>query len=145
MSMYAMIFGESQHADTLLALLGTKKSDFYRYRDCYLTDKRQIAVYTRGGGGNRACGCDDATPEERTVEFAGDRHSPGCVRPIQASNRKHPCYLFDEDDDFDSTYATFYFRLPDEADRGALADVMPELSREERWSDFLGALQKIKA
>ena len=25
---------------------------------------------------------------------------------------KHPRYIFDKDDDFDSTYATFYFTMP---------------------------------
>jgi len=142
MSMYGMLFGESSHADVLLAMLGLGKADFYRFRNCHLTDKRQIAVYTRGGGGNRQCYCDDyAKPEERTVDFAGDLHALGCVRLMQSANRKHPCYEYDEDDDYDNTYATFYFRIPEDVDRAKLAEIMPELTGAERWEQFLSALK----
>lgn len=144
MSMYGMLFGESESAGVLLAVIGLSKTDFYRYRDCYLDEKGRIAVYTRGGGGNRGCYCDAdyVKDEERTVEFAGEKHREGCVVVTHSINREHPCYLSDEDDDFDSTYATFYFRVPETADREALAQIKPEIARDEAWQIALEALRK---
>lgn len=132
MSMYSMIFGESEVADSLLGLLGLAKSDFYRYRDCYLADgpngRKRIAVYTRGGGGNRECFCENGDAE----------HSDDCVVPKQESNRSHPLYDSDEDDEFDCTYATFYFRVPDESE---VATIATEPTRNEQWLRFLNALR----
>lgn len=144
MSMYGMLFGKSKHSTLLLSMLGLSEQDFYRFRDCYLDAKGRIAVYTRGGGGNRGCYCDDhAKDEERTVDLSGggDKHAPGCVVPTHHTNRKHPAYLLDDDDDFDSTYATFYFRIPETVDRGVLIGVEPELARDEVWTTFLSALR----
>lgn len=88
MSMYNALFGENPASEILLGLLGLERGDFYRYRDCYLTeDGGEIAVYTRGGGGNR---------DDNTTDVAG-----------------HPNYLSDSDDDFDCTYATYYFSVPE--------------------------------
>ena len=55
------------------------------------TDNPEMFVYTRAGGGNR----DDYARE---------------IMGLQA----HPLYVRDYDDPFDSTYATFVFRVPDE-------------------------------
>lgn len=127
--MYNMLFGESSNADKLLTILGLSRKDFYRYRDCYLSDEKLIAVYTRGGGNNRIC-YDESCDE-----------SPDCVVTIQDKLRKHPLYDHDCDDDFDNTYATFYFRLPSEAD---LTNIAPEIARNEQWLGFLGMLSNTK-
>jgi hypothetical protein len=159
MSFYNMIFGQNQHADQLLAVLGLTRQAFYRFRDCYLTDGGEIAVYTRGGGGNRNCWyCeklpadaksgdvvkwDAGTEYERDVqvhEVGGELHRVDCVVSMQDANGKHPCYLRDQDDDFDNTYATFYFRVPELADREALAGIQPEIARNDAWVTFLDAL-----
>lgn len=129
--MYNMIFGESKNADALLKVLGLIRDSFYRYRDCYLDEKGNIAVYTRGGGNNRECYCDDDV-----------FHDDGCVVELQDRNINHPCYLFDKDDDFDNTYATFYFRIPEEADRDSLANIEPEIARDDAWMLFLNALKE---
>lgn len=145
MSMYGMVFGQSGAADTLLGVLGLSRSDFYRYRDCYLTEVGEIAVYTRGGGNNRECPCHDifsTCSHEGDCDDAG--HDEGCVEPTQQANRAHPCYLRDEDDDFDNTYATFYFRVPAETDREALAGIQPEIARNDAWLKFIAALEKVK-
>ena len=142
MSMYNLLFGQSNYADLLLAALGMTRSGFYRYRDAYLDAKGRIAVYTRGGGGNRECFCDAyAKDEDRTVDLDGDKHAPGCVVLKHRANRQHPAYLYNEDDDFDCTYATFYFAVPAEVDREALAAVEPEMKREDVWAAFLDALK----
>ena len=142
MSMYGMLFGQSKHADLLLSLLGLTKASFYRFRDCYLDEKGRIAIYTRGGGNNRDCYCGEGyhKPEEMTEELGGDKHAPRCVVLLQHANRKHACYIKDEDDDFDCTYATFYFSLPMHVDRGALEGVEPEMNRDEVWQAFLAGL-----
>lgn len=128
MTMYNLIFGESANADQLLTVLGLSRDDFYRYRDCYLTENGEITVYTRGGGNNRECLCSERFlgefytknfPEhQRCEEVEGHLHYPGCVAICHGQNRNHPCYVCDADDDFDETYATFYFRVPTRAELG---------------------------
>ena len=55
-----------------------------------IVDGDEIHVYTRVGGGNRNCGFGEEELQQ------------------------HPNYLRDEDDDFDSTYATYIFSVPNE-------------------------------
>ena len=133
--LYNVLFGESQSADTLLGVLGMTRDHFYRYRDCFLTEDGRIAVYTRGGGNNRDCWHDE--PED--FEDCGDER---CVTTKQASNRRHPCYLVDEDDECASTYATFYFRVPVQEDRAVLATITPEIARNDAWLLMLDAVHK---
>ena len=87
MSMYNLLFGVNPNSEVLLAILGFKEGDVERYRDCGFSDDG-IFIYTRTGGSNR-----DDYPNEKL--------------------RKSPYYLKDKDDDYDNTYATFYFRYPD--------------------------------
>lgn len=99
--------------DAALAPLGLTTSSFYRFRGVYVEGDK-IVVSTRGGGGNRECFCHEwAKPEERTDLSCGDPHHPQCVLPVQRALRRHPAYLYDEDDEGDCTYADFYFRKPD--------------------------------
>lgn len=58
-----------------------------------------IAIHSRQGGGNRECWCDDY-----------DSHEPGCLSVNNDEMESHPQYCYDEDDMYDSTYATHYFR-----------------------------------
>lgn len=89
--MYNMLFGENELADDLLKMLNLTKEDCGRYRDCYLDEKgEKIIVYTRNGGGNR-----------EYYEDVFDKLS------------KHTNYLCDYDDDFDCTYASIEFSVPD--------------------------------
>jgi hypothetical protein len=120
MSMYNMVFGVSPAAPLLMAALNLKAADVGRFRDCYLTDAGEIAVYTRNGGGNR----DD-------------------YQDVFDALEKHPQYLRDEDDDFDCTYATIYFSVPDTLDRDALAAIAPEMKRDEAWQVFLETLRRM--
>ena len=92
MSLYNMLFGSNPHADALLGILGLDRGDVGRFRDCFLTEDGRIAVYTRNGGGNR---------EEYQHVFD--------------SLSSHPQHISDSDDDFDCTYATIWFSVPDEA------------------------------
>ena len=130
MGMYNLIFGKNRNAKAILNAIGLTEDDFYRFRDCYINKKQEIAVYTRGGGSNRDCFCDDP-----------DIHEDGCVVPIQLLLCEHPLYLRDEDDDFDNTYATFYFRMPEES---WLKNVPSEIDKETLWKIFLDALKNKK-
>ena len=89
--MYNMLFGENELADDLLKMLNLTKEDCGRYRDCYLDEKgEKIIVYARNGGGNR-----------EYYEEVFDKLS------------SHTNYLCDYDDDFDCTYASIEFSVPD--------------------------------
>jgi len=94
--MYHLLFGMNPAADALLGCLGLSRDDFGRFRDVWCK-AGEICVYTRVGGGNRPY-----------------------YRGVFEKLRQHPCYVRNEDDDFDDTYCTFYFRYP-EAYRERLA------------------------
>lgn len=88
MSFYNMLFGMNRQADLLLAVIGLRKVDVERFRDVH-TDGDTIGVYTRTGGGNR-----DGYPNE--------------------AMRARPEWIDSEDDDYDSTYCTDTFRVPEQ-------------------------------
>ena len=56
MSFYNMINGYNPACVLLLPMLGRKIEEYTRFRDCFLTENNNIAVYTRAGGWNRNCG-----------------------------------------------------------------------------------------
>ena len=112
MSLYNAINGVNPATFFILPMLGEKHPDSYpRFRDCFVGElsnsdeddqfgipkkeldqsKRVISVYTRVGGGNR----EDYKDEIKEL-------------------RSHPNYIWDYDDDFDSTFATFQFSVPKE-------------------------------
>lgn len=112
MSLYNMMNGVNPATFFILPMLG-KHPDYYpRFRDCFIgtvgnsetdTDefgiprkkqdfsKQTISVYTRVGGGNR-----DSYEKEIT------------------ELRKMKGYIEDYDDDFDCTFATFVYEVPEE-------------------------------
>lgn len=135
MSMYGMMFGENPLSDIYLAALGLRKADVGRFRNCFVSEGK-IAVYTRNGGGNREHWPDDA--EQDAGESCG---CTGCV--IEYRLPKHPNYLHDQDDDFDSTYATVYFSIPCEyKDAFAKLD-SGEFKPDERWAKALDSLKDL--
>lgn len=111
-----MLFGSNPAADVVLATLGLTRGDVGRYRDCSVANG-EIAVYTRNGGGNRE-GYQD----------------------VFDTLAAHPCYLRDEDDDYDSTYATIYFRFPEEYAADLAQFDSGEWKPSERWQTLLAAL-----
>lgn len=92
MSLYNMLHGFNEHAEELLGILNLSSGDFGRFRDAYLNaDGTEIIVFTRCGGGNR-----------EDYEWVFD------------DMESHPMYIRDEDDDYDSTYCSFYFKVPED-------------------------------
>ena len=92
MSLYNFLFGINENADILLGVIGgLSMSDFGRFRDIYLNPEGTIiTVLTRLGGGNR----------EPYIDT---------INKIKENDN----YIKDYDDDFDSTYAYFEFKVPE--------------------------------
>lgn len=90
MSLYDTIFKRHAKSVAILAMLGLIKSDVGRFRNCFVINNK-IAVYTRNGGDNRK-------------DFQG----------VFDTLSRHTCYIGNEDDTFDSTYATIFFSFPKE-------------------------------
>jgi len=61
-----------------------------------------LCYVTRQGGGNRECYCDNGID---------NAHEPGCLAMNNEEMEEHPLFLYSEDDDFDTTYASFYFKI----------------------------------
>lgn len=140
--LYNVLFGMNPDSDKLLRVIGLPPEDVYRFRDAYLTEAGEVAIHTRGGGGNRECYCYDyAKDEQRTEVIDGEHHHPGCVVVSHDRMRTNPNYLRNEDDDFDYTYATFYFKVPVEA-KALLEELPLGITPAEKWSALFAALQR---
>ena len=88
MSLYNIINGFSPACLLVMPMLDRKQEDYPRFRDCFV-EGENIAIYTRVGGNNRGCGYG----EEELY--------------------KDPNFINTYDDDFDNTYATYLFKVPD--------------------------------
>ena len=117
--LYNILFGENaSQKDFLFSLLDLGPADFGRYRDIYVTEEH-IVVHTRCGGGNRE--------DYEDVFWMAE---------------EHPLYAYNEDCDFDYTYANIYFYHPEE-----YKDVLKELAGgtitpSEKWKTLFEALGK---
>lgn len=115
MSFYNMLFGMNGQSDLLLAVVGLKRVDIERFRDCSsAADGSVISVYTRTGGGNRS-------------------DYPNLLM------RKLPEWSGSEDDDYDSTYCHDTFTVPEQwrKDVAALSDMLTHGMRAE-FAQHLG-------
>lgn len=75
---------------------------------------------------------------------SADCSCPGCT--IQYRLRKHPNYITDRDDDFDSTYATIYFSFPETfRDELARLDRGEKFDPSKRWLDAIEAIKQSTA
>lgn len=70
---------------------------------------------------------------------SADCACPGCT--IEHRLPKHHLYLRDEDDDFDSTYATIYFRIPDEFRDELMSMNLPDFKPSDLWIKAIEALK----
>ena len=89
MSLYNMVNGFNPACVFIMPMLGRKQAEWPRFRDCWVTEEGNIAIYTRVGGGNRNCGYG----EEQLYE--------------------DPNFLDTYDDEYDTTYATYEFKVPE--------------------------------
>jgi hypothetical protein len=134
MSMYNMIFDHNPGAGPLIALINhAHEADFAnaRLRDAWVEkdgDAIVIRVHTRVGGGNR------------------EAHASAID-----SLRAHPWYVRDDDMDFDTTYADFYFR-PDldwvaslgsgKLTAALVGSAIDHVDMAERWAKALEGIEK---
>lgn len=81
-----------------------------------------IVIHTRTGGGNREL-------------YEADEDILGDSNPYM---RTSPYYLMDRDDEFDSTYADFFYRIPEDFDWGE--SYSPE--REKELRDPIKVMEK---
>lgn len=142
MSFYDLALGDENQvtrATLLLPVLGNPA--FARYRDCWVEKSPGgpvIAVYTRQGGGKRECYC-----ESRNATVVAEQHVPGnCCAACNEALAAHPLYLRDADDDFDSTYATFYFRVPADHQEILAPAAVDPVSMSERWQAAIDRISK---
>jgi hypothetical protein len=129
MSLYNALFGRNPMSHVLLATLGLDEGSVGRFRDCHLSrgedGKTRIVVFTRNGGGNR-------------------EDYQGVTDELQA----HPNYLRDYDDDFDCTYASYEFSVPEKYAaeiEELMEDNGPEAPPMERFKNLLDLLSSGKA
>lgn len=139
MSLYNMMFGVNTNSADVLKALGLTSGDVPRFRDAYVSEE-QLCVHTRTGGGNRDYYeslevCMDNYPEY----FEGDDKPNEPTGPWNEDLRSHPWFIRDEDDGFDSTYATFYFQPPKEIVENINAD--PSLTPAEKWQLLFESLK----
>ena len=125
MSLYALVHGQEAEGPALLALLQERQPfNVGRYRDGWVEregDSLLIRIHTRNGGGNRE-DYDDGT----------------------MSN--HPWYLKDADDDFDETYADWWFcpplsELQPETIEALQSLAKPPVDVGARWKEAINALE----
>lgn len=114
--LYNALFGEHDKSDMLLKILGITREEVPRYRSCYW-DGTHIVIHTRTGGGNRE-EYEDANDELTAL--------PGYVR--------------DSDDDFDSTYANFFYLPPDSAAEHLKAMAV-DTAPAEQWKNLFEAMK----
>ena len=142
MSLYNMLLGVNPMVPPILGLLNTEATELGRFRDAYFTkedDEVVIAIFARNGGGNRACW------KEEAKENTEDCNCPGCTQQLFVP--KMPGYIRDFDDDFDSTYCTTVFRLPDETEAIFaeidldLEDLVAEQTPIEKFKDLIEKLE----
>lgn len=111
MSLYNMMHGYNEHSVLVLSVLGLTCHKVPRFRDAYIKDN-SLVVFTRTGGGNR-----DYYENEATHRKNHSGEGRYAFEPFEFYNddlRKNPNYISDHDDEYDSTFAHFIFKFPDE-------------------------------
>ena len=107
MSFYNILYGTSVTATFVLQMLEISSEVIPRFRDAWIEWKNkdnkipQICIYTRTGGGNRTI---------YDIQKGADQK---LLTPNNDDLRKLPGYIIDIDDDYDNTYAKFYYKVPD--------------------------------
>lgn len=102
MSLYNALFGVNPLAAVVVEAVGATGL-IPRFRDAYFdAEENRLVIFTRTGGGNREYY--DEPNGYDNEDYEG---------PFNADLRALPNFISDEDDDFDCTYASFYFSVPE--------------------------------
>ncbi len=139
MSLYNALFGVNPHATMLLSFLGITANDVPRFRDCYAEDGK-IVIHTRTGGGNRDMYEHPDRAKANYPEYFEGADQP--TGPWNCDLRKLPGFAYDEDDDFDCTYASFYYEPSEEVAK--LIKQLSEIGGDnpgERWQKLFADMK----
>lgn len=123
MSLYNLMNGVNPAAFFILPMLGKHPDEYPRFRDCFVgEDKKTIEVFTHVGGGNRHSGYGEEELE------------------------KHPNFIRTYDDDFDSTYGTYVFSVPErwQADFDKILNGKTLFISEEYFNEILRVYPKLE-
>jgi hypothetical protein len=144
MSLYNSLFGINDKTAVLLNCLEINIKDVPRFRDCYIDDTH-IVIHTRTGGGNREYYENEETCRKNYPEYFDGKDKPP-AGPWNAGLRASPYYDFDKDDEYDCTFANFYFKFPEEirSDLEALAKRCPDQKPSEKWKALFSGMAKDK-
>jgi hypothetical protein len=152
--MYNMVFGSNPLVPAYLKILmdtGVDRTKLGRLRDLWVEKlddgTLRFAVHTRNGGGNREHYADDG------IEAGPNCNCTGCL--ITYVIPKMPGYISDKDEEMDCTYATIYFKVPEDIntrlkDMGAPEDVtidklaVPPVDMSKRWNAAIEAIKTMK-
>ncbi len=140
MSLYDLAVADGRQHErgaALLAALGHPV--VMRFRDAWAEkggDGPVIHLYTRTGGPNRECRCQD----EPQLTHIPDNCWAACNEALQA----HALYLRDADDNYDSTYASFWFSAPPvPLVREALAEIAVDpVDTGARWREAIARVER---
>lgn len=112
MSFYNLLFGKNPLSEIVLKSLGISEGDVPRFRDAYIdSETNLLVIHTRTGGGNREYyESEDSCRENYPEYFDGDNSPNG---PWNSDLYALPGFVYSEDDDFDSTYANFFYKIPE--------------------------------
>lgn len=140
MSLYNMVHGTNPLAGVLMRMLDTTPDKVPRFRDCYF-DGEHIVVYTRTGGGNREYYESLESCKENYPEYFGTADEPS--GPWNEDLRALSGFVRDEDDDYDCTYASFYFTVPEQFNHllEKLKSMAQKETQSERWE---ASIERIK-
>ena len=140
MSLYNMLHGVNPLTRVLLSIIGLPIESIPRFRDVYVDHPaKRIVVHTRTGGGNRPYyESEERCRSEDPEYFEGEDPPDG---PWNQDMRENEHYDYDADDSFDSTYANFYFRIPEDYREQVIALGRENVPPEQKWRDLLRAMQ----
>lgn len=133
MSMYNLIYGYDPMAPVLLSILQLHPLNVPRFRDCWWNGEH-IVVYTRTGGGNR--------PFYESAESCRKNYGDdSCTGPWNEDLRKLSTYVYDKDCDLDSTYAEFYFDLPEKFKWAIPQFIVQDKTPTQRFEQFMAKMR----
>jgi len=127
--LYNNLFRVDSEYRKLLCIIKINEDEIPRFRDCYYLKRSAedggdcIVIHTRTGGGNR----DDYEDENEGLT-------------------RSKYYQKDEDDDFDCTYADFYYSIPDEyvVDLKEIYSDIDTITPAEKWQILFNEMDEMK-
>jgi len=135
---YNAIFGINPVASIILAMLDLDVEKIGRFRDAFICGDK-IAIYTRLGANNAECCCEEEDIKKHPHPLDSN-HANYCFVPNIRYLQNHPQYLSDEEDKFDPTYRTFYFKVPERYKEIAKKMDSGNVNPDERWEQTIKAL-----